>query len=280
MKRILKYLLPLVVAGLLTCIGATVAFASETNNLKVNFVDSENRIIKTAELAPGEILNTSGVNATVFSASDGKVRVVDGWYIKGSDVSAAGFSYTDIDSLGVREITVYPQMSEETVINTFAIYTKDELGISRLYGNPSDYANMSSLGAKIASAPDGAFVTLLYDKDTPYDIGGHTSLSVGTGKTLNFDLNGRVLVQSYGSTGGYGGYIFVLNEKSTFNVYSTANGGAFYQARFNTTNQNNYVFAPGLIGVAGSVDTADIDSLFRHEVIGLEHKRALCSFFI
>ena len=259
MKRFVKYFLPILMAGVLICIGAVVAFASDTDNLKVSFVDSENRVIKTTELAPGQTLALSDINATAFSPKDGKVKLVDGWYVKETDTSAEGFSYTDITSLGTSEITVYPKMSQESVIDTFAVYYKDGLGIPRLYGKLADYESMSSLPSKMQSAPNGSIVTLLYDKDTPYDIGGRTSISVAPGKKLDFDLNGRMLVQSYGSTGGYGGYIFTVNENSTFNVYSTAPGGAFYQARFNSTNQNNYVFAPGLIGVAGGVDAATVN---------------------
>ncbi len=261
MKRFLMCLMPVVLACTLICIGATVAFAaSASDNLKVNFVDSNGNVIETSELAPGEELEIPDVNASLISPADGKVKLVEEWCINlGTELSANGFSYTDIATLGVSEITVYPRMSDESVIDTFAIYTNDKFGIPRLYGSLSDYENMSSLKDRLVKAPDSSIVTLLYDKDTPYEIGGHTSFSISAGKTLSFDLNGRTVVQSYGSTSGYGGYIFTVNEKSTFNLYSTAPGGAFYQARFNTNNQGDNVFAPGLIGIAGGVDAATVN---------------------
>lgn len=260
MKRFVKYLFPIVFAVVMICMGVTAVFASESDNVSVKFVDSDNRVIKTTELAPGAVLDTSDANATVFSARDGKVKLVEGWYINlGTEISANGFSYTDKATLGVNEITVYPKMTDEKIIDTFAVYTKDSYGIDRLFGSLDDYDKMSSIASCINNAPDRAFITLLYDKDTPYDMGARTSFAIGAGKTINFDLNGRILVQSYASTSGYGGYMFTVNEQSTFNVYSSVSGGAFYQARFNTTNQNNYVFAPGLIGVNSTVDTAYIN---------------------
>lgn len=261
MKRFLTCLSAAILAAVFVCVGAVVAFASsESDDLKVEFVDSQSNVIKTTYLEPGAVLDLSDLNATVLSTADGKVKTVEGWYINlGVEISAVGFTYSDIATIGVNKITVYPKMSEESVINTYAMYTVDDFGIARLCGSVADYQDMATLPNKIASAPDGAFVTMLYDKDTPYDIGGKKSISIPAGKTLSFDLNGRMFVQSYGSTSGYGGYLFNVGEKSVFNVYSSASGGAFYQARYNSTNQNNNVFAQGIIGVGGGVDSVDIN---------------------
>lgn len=261
MKKWLAILLTVLTLGVMISVFATVAFASSvTDNIGIKFADSENNVIKTATLSSEETIDLTGLNASVFSPSDGKAEVVEGWYANiGTEVSAEGLSHAELKLRGVEEITVYPKMSEECVIDTFAIYKRDDLGIARLCGNPSDYESMSSLKNAIQNAPDGAVVTLLYDKNTPYDIGGHTSISIPSGKTLDFDLNGRMLVQSYGATSGYSHYVFSVSEKTTFNVYSTAPGGAFYQARFNQQNQGNNVFAPGIIGISGTADTANIN---------------------
>lgn len=265
MKRCLGVILSFAVAFMLLFTGI-VAYASESDNgngngeaLILNFKDTLGNTLKSVECVAGEIPDTSDINATVFDSESGSVTVPDGWYWRldgENETKIRALTADEISALAGETVEIYPKTSEHT-LNTFAIYTVDSFGIKRLSGQVSDYAQMSYLKQRISSAPDEAVVVLLYDKDTPYEIGGSTVYSIPKGKTMSFDLNGRVMVQSFGSTSGYGYQIFSVGEGTTFNLYSSKEGGAFFQAKYHSGNDK--AWASGIISIAANTDSATVN---------------------
>lgn len=140
----------------------------------------------------------------------------------------------------------------------FIIGTYDDTGLfypSRdSKGEYDQYDSMENLAAEISAAESGSYVLLAYDVDTPYELGGDTGITIPAGKTINFDLNGRTLVQSYDATSAIGNEIFILGEGTTFNLYSSKAGAAIYQAKYYSNSNDNensrdYVTASGIIKI-------------------------------
>lgn len=135
--------------------------------------------------------------------------------------------------------------------NNFVAYTDSENGYDK-------YKDITTLPAEIANAPDGATVILMYDED--YTLFGSDTIALPADKTVNFDMNGRTLISTnnnnYPDTG-----VFVVNERTTFNLYSSVAGAKLFEASKQAPtdwadSEAEFIFGTGgIISVKGGVNS-------------------------
>ena len=222
------------------------------------FYDSFGNEIKKSVFTEYALPDTESVNATSFDKENAEAVFVDGWYIRtgNTEIDISEIDEDIFESYRSKNIFVYPRTSSH-ILDTFAIYTTDEYGVKRLVGSLSDYSSLTKLKKMINNAPSGSCAVLLYDANTPYDIGS-SIYTITEGKRFDFDLNGRMLAQSKGFTSGYGSQFFAVCEGVTLNIYSTQAGGGFYQARYHKSSPDR-AFAPGIVSIVGGVKNATLN---------------------
>ena len=218
--------------------------------VKINVVNRAGEVIDNFYLAPNVKISAPAFNLDEFVLETLTAYDLEGWYVTvgGVEMLATSYSYSDIKD-APETITVYPKFTESKIGATYVIYTVSESGYKQIVGNVSDYDTMDNLLANVSAAPTGSTVVLLYEGE--YDIGGNNYFTIGAGKTVNFDLNGRKLLHSFGSTSDYGAKMITVGEGATFNLYSSVAGGEIYQARYHASSQGGQVFAMGVINTQG-----------------------------
>ncbi len=147
-------------------------------------------------------------------------------------------------------LKIYSDEIENVTLSTleYAVGTLDSKGnfepIDLFDDDFASYSDFDTIKEAFALAPSDAVVRLYYTGTR--DIGDITPIEVAAGKTLSIDLNGRVLLDALTSSEGVTSssyHTFKLNENSTFNLFSSKSGGAFYQAKM----ANSAVVSPAIV---------------------------------
>lgn len=163
---------------------------------------------------------------------------------------------------GILAITTSTVESTDYVMTDYVIGYFDVENNFIAYPDSADgyekYSDIATLPSEITSAPDGATVILMYDED--YTLFGSNTIALPADKTINFDMNGRTLISTnntnYPTTG-----VFMINERTTFNLYSSVAGAKLFEASKQepTDWTNSYaklVFGTGgIIAVKGGVNS-------------------------
>ena len=226
----------------------TVRAANESDAIKLEWYDSENNLIKTDSLLPNVLANTDAVNASIYNVATREVIYVLSWTwdLDGDGTYEPIGSFTLADNMGGKTVKAKPVVASTTIEKTYAIYT-EENGVARLVGDASIYTNDLEFVSQVKNAPDGA--TVIIYQDVLYI--NYTSIIIGEGKTLSFNLNGNILYQ-YG-TGNWDSPIFAASQGSTLNFYSSVPGAEVYQARW----KNSEVGLTAYPGIFATVKGAD-----------------------
>lgn len=222
----------------------TVRAANESDGITIEWYDSEDNLLKSEILLPNALANSDEINASIFNVATRELTYVLSWTwdLDGDGTYEPIGSFTLADNLGGKTVKAKPVVLTTTLEKTYAIYTEDN-GVARLVGNASIYANDLDFVNQVNNAPDGATVILYQDIVNIH----YTTIVIGENKTLNFDLNGKILYQS--GSGDWSCPIFASSEGSTFNFYSSVPGGQVYQARWRKDT--------GLTGYAGVFSTVN-----------------------
>jgi hypothetical protein len=169
------------------------------------------------------------------------IAYLDGEYL--TDIEPIEFGALDDDTFSLfaeliaegYEIRIVPNYNEVDVNETaeaFIVFTFDAQGNKVFVPEASgvDYDDMATFKAAMEAAVDGATFVLTYDKAIKYDLGGGTSITVPAGITVNLDLNGRTLTASKSNANYAYKRLFLMSEGTTFNLFSSQEGGRLYHA--------------------------------------------------
>ena len=263
-----------------------------------DFIDLGGNKIHTEKLLPGLKLDTSAVPdvavENLFDRATGEVKNVSAWEVNGAQ--ANGFTVPGnvvADSDGKKMLEVTSAVETVATIDTYAVSVVEN-GVTKLHGTVGDYpkfndsdflqkfydsgnqippANVMTDTAAtafknaIANAPTGATVTLHYPQNFGLDVGTVSFYNVGVQGTLNFDLNGRILVQSYGATNSTNAnrYMFMLGGNyKTLNIYSSVPGGKIYQSIYAGGSETK-IQARGIVYAGGTKATVNFGDIYNGE---------------
>ncbi len=235
----------------------TIRVASEEDAIILEWYNSDDVLIKTELLLPNVEADASLVDASIYNIETREYTYVTSWLW---DLDG-DFDYEPIGSFGIEDgiggnvVKVIPVTESEYLGETYAIYYTDEVGVTKLHGTVADYYADENLATLVSEAPDNSTV-IIYEDILRVN---YKTITIPAGKTINVNLNGKMIYHSGTSnTGDWGTPLFAVSEGSTFNLYSSVAGAEIYQARWRK-DSGIYTGYPAVVSTVANADNLVIN---------------------